>query len=87
MPTDKPAGPAYAGQPVILIHVLTAGRAACADSPVSNAGLNGNLHPSVPRVMCPGCVLTVQGMTLAQQDAVWEPDPALIESLRADPHG
>ena len=59
---ERPVGPAYAGQPVILIHVMIAARAACADTPVSNAGLNGNLHPDVPRVMCPGCVLTVRAI-------------------------
>jgi len=60
--SERPAGPAYAGQPVILIHVMIAALAACADTPVSNAGLNGSLHPDVPRVMCPGCALTVQGL-------------------------
>jgi len=60
---ERPVGPAYAGQPVILIHVMIAARAACADSPVSNAGLNGDLWPNIPRIICPGCALTVQGLT------------------------
>ena len=69
MGRDNPVGPHYAGQPVILIHVMVADRAACADITVSNGGLNGTLHPGVPRVMCPGCVLAVREINPAKAAA------------------
>lgn len=61
--TERPIGPAYAGQPVILVHVMTGDRAACADTKVSNMGMRADWHPDVPRVMCPGCTLTVGRLT------------------------
>lgn len=52
---------AYLGSPVILVHaVLDASTRMAACAPVIVDYPSAHMHPDVPRVPCPGCLLALR---------------------------